>query len=57
VRVEVADDGVGFDPGEPADKGHIGLLSMAELAEQSRGLLELVSAPGHGTLLRLELPT
>ncbi len=56
VRVEVADDGAGFVPGQPPEKGHIGMLSMAELAEQSGGRLESLSTLGRGTILRLELP-
>jgi two-component system NarL family sensor kinase len=57
TRVEVTDDGIGFVPGKPPERGHIGLPAMADLARESGALLEVVSEPGHGTTVRLELPS
>jgi signal transduction histidine kinase len=56
VRLEVHDDGCGFDPGQPAP-GHYGLISMRERAEQVRGRLTIASAPGRGTHIETVVPT
>lgn len=51
----VSDDGVGFDPGSvPAD--HVGLRILADLAASLDGTLEVRSAPGRGTTLRMVVP-
>jgi signal transduction histidine kinase len=55
LRLEVVDDGVGFDPTEPFP-GHLGLRSMLERAEALGGWLSIESAPGQGTSLRAGLP-
>jgi signal transduction histidine kinase len=54
VILEVADRGRGFPPGEPT--GGLGLASMRERAASAGGTLTVRSAPGEGTLVRLELP-
>ena len=54
VILEVADHGRGFTPGEPP--GGLGLASMRERAASAGGTLTVRSAPGEGTLVRLELP-
>ena len=54
IRIEIADDGVGFDPSTPYP-GHYGLLGIAEQAELIEASFELHSAPGAGTRLVLEL--
>jgi two-component system, NarL family, sensor kinase len=58
VALTVADDGSGFEPDrEPAgDDGHFGLRLLSELARDAGGSLEVDSAPGRGTTVRLELP-
>src|SRR5262249_6072685 len=48
VSLELADDGVGFDPARTFP-GHLGQISMRERAEQLGGTLTVDSAPGHGT--------
>jgi CheY-like chemotaxis protein len=55
--VEVTDDGKGFDEvsDQPATRG-TGLRSMRERAALLDGELDIRSAPGAGTRLRLELP-
>ena len=51
----VSDDGVGFDPADPAVRSRrLGLTSMEERAARLGGRLELASAPGAGTTVRLE---
>jgi signal transduction histidine kinase len=54
--VEVIDDGVGFDPaGVEMRSRHLGLTSMEERASELGGRIEIRSAPGAGTTVRLEL--
>jgi signal transduction histidine kinase len=53
--LEVADDGLGFDPAEPSRR--LGLASMRERARAAGGRLDVVSTPGAGTRVRLEVPT
>ena len=56
--VEVSDDGVGFDPAGPELRSrHLGLTSMEERARELGGRLEIRSAPGAGTTVRLEVPS
>ena len=56
VVLEVRDDGRGFD-GMARHPGHFGLESMTSRAAQIGGVLTLESAPGHGTLVSVEVPT
>jgi signal transduction histidine kinase len=54
--VEVADDGIGFDPHAPDLRSrHLGLTSMEERARESGGRLLIKSSPGAGTRVRIEL--
>ena len=52
VRVEIQDDGHGLEPG--AVPG-VGMTGMRERAQALGGDLEVESAPGEGTLVRLRL--
>lgn len=52
-RMEIADNGSGFDPAGAA--GH-GLVNMQRRAQRMGGRLALKSAAGAGTTLRLSLP-
>jgi two-component system, NarL family, sensor kinase len=56
VLLEVTDDGVGFDPTAGAESGHFGLRVLTDLAAAAGATLDLATAPGHGTALRLEVP-
>jgi signal transduction histidine kinase len=54
--VEVADDGVGFEPDSTELRSrHLGLTSMEERARELGGHLEIRSAPGTGTTVRLDV--
>ena len=54
--LEVADDGSGFDPADPELRSrHLGLTSMEERAGRTGGRLEIRSAAGAGTTVRLVL--
>ena len=53
--LEVADDGVGFDPARAAGGG-FGLPGMRERVERLGGLLAVNSTPGAGTRVRVVVP-
>ncbi len=56
VKLEVQDDGRGVTR-VPADRDkHFGLRMLEDLARDSGGQLELDSAPGTGTKVRLQIP-
>jgi len=56
-RVEVRDDGVGFDDTRAApDETHVGLRIMRERAGRIGATVEVVSVPGSGTCVVLKLP-
>ena len=56
LRLEVADDGIGFDPEDPELRSrHLGLTSMEERARELGGQLQITSSPGAGTTVCLEL--
>jgi signal transduction histidine kinase len=58
VRLTVADDGSGFDPAAAVStgEGHFGLSMLGDLAREAGGRLDVDSAPGAGTRVRLEVP-
>jgi signal transduction histidine kinase len=56
LTVTVADDGVGFDPKAPGLRSRrLGLTSMEERARALGGTLAVVSRPGEGTTVTLEV--
>jgi len=56
LELTVTDDGVGFEPQTPATRARrLGLTTMAERARAAGGTLEITSAPGAGTRVRLEV--
>jgi signal transduction histidine kinase len=58
LRLEVRDDGAGFDPDHTELRAkHLGLTSMEERANELGGRLVIDSAPGAGTTITLELPS
>jgi two-component system sensor histidine kinase UhpB len=54
VVLEVNDDGAGFDPARP--RAGFGLLGMRERVAGLGGDFRLVTAPGQGVRLRIEIP-
>jgi signal transduction histidine kinase len=60
LSLTIRDDGQGFDPatfeGHRADGGGFGLLGMRERARLLHGTLDVQSAPGAGTCLRVRVP-
>ncbi len=58
-QVSIDDDGSGFDPrhlGERADEGHVGLRGLGDLVAEQAGSLRVLSGPGTGTSVLLQLP-
>ena len=56
LRVEVRDNGQGFDPDQATAKKSFGLLGMRERALALGGHLDIRSAPGQGTTIALSIP-
>jgi two-component system, NarL family, sensor histidine kinase UhpB len=54
ILLEMRDDGVGFDPEAPTGGG---LMGMRERIQLLRGQFEVLSHPGAGATIRIELPT
>lgn len=57
-ELTIEDNGHGFDPGSRATDGgsHIGIHIMGERARRIEATLEVLSRPGDGTTVRLQLP-
>jgi len=60
VMVDVVDDGEGMDPATldtaPTDASRFGLLNVRNRIEYLGGRFSIVSTPGHGTRIHLEIP-
>ncbi|MFL6468036.1 MAG: PAS domain-containing sensor histidine kinase [Pyrinomonadaceae bacterium] len=57
VALTVKDDGVGFDPDEErGEERGLGLVGMGERAAILQGRLEIESAKGKGTTVRVQVP-
>ncbi|MFQ5578512.1 MAG: sensor histidine kinase, partial [Anaerolineae bacterium] len=60
VELTLEDDGAGFDPSKitssPFQYHGLGLVSMQERIRNLGGTLEIESAPGHGTRIRICVP-
>jgi PAS domain S-box-containing protein len=54
IRLEITDDGRGFDPALPARQG-LGLRNLQERTRELGGRFELISSPGQGTTIRIHL--
>jgi signal transduction histidine kinase len=55
VTLEIADDGIGFDPSTAGKQGGLGLQAMEERAAELGGELSLRSRPQEGTQIRVEV--
>ena len=58
TRLVVSDDGRGFatdDRSRSEEQGHLGLTLLEAIVAQADGTLDVCSAPGAGTTVRLEL--
>jgi len=55
IRLEVSDDGIGFNLGEASGQGH-GLQNMAARAHKLGANFRIISQPGSGAQILVELP-
>ena len=55
ITLEVVDDGVGFDTAEGREHGGLGFTGMEERATRLGGVLTVLSSPGGGTTVRVEV--
>lgn len=55
VALEVADDGIGFDPAAAQEQGGFGLRGMEERAARLGGTLRVESRPGEGSKITVEV--
>ena len=53
VSLTVTDDGAGFDPGSAGRQDSYGLRGLQSLVQDGGGTLQVVSAPGAGTTVRM----
>ena len=56
VRMEVSDDGVGFDQKKSGRTDSYGVISMKEQVKRLNGKFSIRSQPNKGTILTFELP-
>ncbi len=56
VRLEVVDDGHGFDATTDPPEGHLGLRLLDDLVRDHGGVLQVHGVPGHGTTVAMEVP-
>jgi signal transduction histidine kinase len=56
VYLEIADDGLGYDPVRARESGGMGLRGMEERAQRLHGKLEILGVPGKGTTVKVEVP-
>ncbi|HHW98924.1 MAG TPA: sensor histidine kinase [Firmicutes bacterium] len=55
LELEIADDGIGFEPHNRRRRG-LGLSNMVDLAANFNGSLHITSAPGKGTCVSCRIP-
>jgi signal transduction histidine kinase len=60
LMLEIADNGIGFDLDSVMNsydrRGSLGMVNLRERADQINGLLNIESAPGKGTRIRIFIP-
>jgi signal transduction histidine kinase len=56
ASLEMIDDGLGFDTNTADQSGGFGLQGIKERAQRLGGSLQIESAPGKGTHLKVEFP-
>jgi signal transduction histidine kinase len=56
ARMEIDDDGTGFDAAADAAEGHLGLELIGDAARRCGAELAIASRPGQGTRVRMDVP-
>jgi signal transduction histidine kinase len=54
LLVEINDNGIGFNPS--AKTNGIGLQNLQSRIAKLKGKVEIISAPGYGTKIRMKIP-
>ncbi len=57
IVLEIADDGIGFDPDSVCDKGGAGLSNMKQRIQKLGGALEIISSAHQGTRVVATIPS
>ena len=57
MRLQISDDGIGFDPKQSVSIAHVGLLAMKDSVELLGGKITIKSAPGKGTRIEVICPS
>jgi nitrate/nitrite-specific signal transduction histidine kinase len=55
-RLEISDDGCGFSLEDALKTGGLGLINMQDRARKIHASIDILSAPGKGSLISVELP-
>jgi signal transduction histidine kinase len=55
IKLSIQDDGVGFDPGGATSRG-LGLIGIQERVRELEGMVAIISEPGKGTIVEVEVP-
>ena len=56
ARLEIADDGIGFDLAQLQQHSGLGFVSMRERLRGLHGRVRIDSAPGRGTRIEVDVP-
>jgi signal transduction histidine kinase len=56
MTLEISDDGIGFDAGHPGLSSSLGMSSIQQRAAMLRSRVEVISAVGKGTTIRMTIP-
>jgi len=56
IRLQVSDDGIGFDPASASERSGFGLRGMRERVQRVGGTIQFESASGKGTRVTVDVP-
>ena len=56
LKIDIADNGIGFDTALASENGHFGLKNMRTRAQEINAQFSLSSEPSHGTHIALYIP-
>lgn len=56
LKLDISDNGEGFDTAKNPPKGHFGIIGMRERANKIRADLSIESNPDNGTTIRIRMP-
>lgn len=56
ILISIKDDGVGMQKADPFKGKSFGLIGIRERVENLNGLIDIISAPGKGTQIKIKIP-